>query len=78
MRHEVTAFFNHLLRENRPLTELIDSDYTFVNARLAQIYGLDDVRGDAMRRVSLSDRNRGGIVGMPALRVDAATPIARE
>ena len=75
MRNEVTTFFNYLIREDRPLTELIDSDYTFVNARLAQIYGLDDVHGDGMRRVSLADRNRGGIVGMPAVHALTSYPL---
>ena len=38
MRREVTEFFNHIVREDRPLTDLLDSDYTFVNRRLAELF----------------------------------------
>ena len=67
MHAEVREFFNYLVRENRSLLELIDSDYTFVNERLAQIYGLEGVTGDGLQRVRLSDPNRGGLTGMAAV-----------
>jgi len=64
MAEEPLTFFQALLRENRPLTECLDADYTFVNAELAKFYGIAGVTGDAFRRVSLADRNRGGVITM--------------
>lgn len=68
MRAESSLFFMSLLRENRPVPELIDADYTYVNEVLAQtIYGMEDVRGEQMRRIALSDSNRGGLLGQAAI-----------
>ena len=63
MRKESGLFFTSLMRENRPLDELIGANYTFLNEELAgEIYGMDDVKGPDMRRVTLNDPNRGGIL----------------
>lgn len=68
MRAEAALFFMSLLRENRPLDDLVDADYTFVNADLAHtFYGMPDVEGSEMRRVKLDDENRGGILGQPSV-----------
>jgi mono/diheme cytochrome c family protein len=75
MRQEVTAFFNHVFREDRSLLDLIDSDYTFVNQRLAQIYGINGVVGSEWTRVKLADRNRGGVVGMAAVHASTSYPL---
>src|SRR5206468_638295 len=40
MRGEVIAYFNYIVRHDRSLLELIDSDYTFVNQPLAELYGV--------------------------------------
>lgn len=61
MRGESVAAFNYVFRENRSVLELIDSDYTFVNARLAHHYGLPAPEGAGFVRVSLPDRSRGGL-----------------
>jgi hypothetical protein len=61
MRVETELLFGHLVQENRPLTELLTADYTFVNERLAEYYGLPAVKGQEMRRVSLAkDSHRAG------------------
>jgi len=75
MKQEVTTYFNNLIRNDRSLLELIDSDYTFVNARLAELYGLDDVTGDAFERVQLADANRGGILGMAGIHALTSFPL---
>ena len=75
MKAEVSAAFNYVFREDRSLLELIDSDYTFVNERLAEIYGLEGVEGDELRKVSLADRNRGGVVGMAAVHALTSYPL---
>ena len=63
MRRETELTFEHVLRADRSLLELIDGDYTFLNEKLAKFYGIDGVVGDAMRRVSLPpDSPRGGIL----------------
>ncbi len=62
MREETEQYFAHILRNNRSVLELLDSDYTFVNAVLARHYEIDGVTGDAFRRVPLPDRRRGGVL----------------
>ena len=63
MRRETEMSFEHVVRENRPLVELLDADYTFLNERLAKVYGIDGVRGDSMRRVPLPKNSpRGGLL----------------
>lgn len=62
MRRETELYFAHLLRENRPILELLDSDYTFANERLARHYGIEGVAGGEFRRVALTDRRRGGVL----------------
>ena len=62
MRKETEHYFASILRENRSIFELLDSDYTFVNGPLAKHYGIEGVEGDEFRRVALADRRRGGIL----------------
>jgi hypothetical protein len=63
MRRETELTFEHILREDRSALELIDSDYTFLNARLAEYYGIEGVRGRRMRKVMLpEDSPRGGVL----------------
>jgi hypothetical protein len=64
---ETQMFFNSILRENRPVTELLTAKYTFVNQRLAEFYGIPDVYGSQFRRVELTDPNRGGVLGQGSL-----------
>jgi hypothetical protein len=63
MRRETEELFRHLLRENLPLTTLLDADFTFVNQRLARHYGLDGVEGRDFRLVSLENTPRRGLLG---------------
>ncbi len=60
---ETTLFLEYLVRQDRSVLELLDADYTFVNERLADFYGLEDVEGGYFRRVSLDGTDRGGILG---------------
>ncbi len=60
---ETQLFFAELLERDLPVRNLVDSDFTFLNERLANHYGIPDVQGIAMRRVPLpADRVRGGIM----------------
>ncbi len=76
MYDEARLFFENILRENRPLTEFIDSDYTYLNAALASVYGLDEgkVGGTQLRKVKLADPNRGGILTMPGVLATSSFP----
>ena len=75
MYDEVRLFFENAVRENRSIIEFIDCDYTFLNENLAKIYGLETtVEGARMRRVPLSDGNRGGILSMPGVLVATSFP----
>ena len=68
MRAEVEAFCDNLRTEDRPVLDLIASDYAFVNADLAKLYGLPGVTGKEVQRVALKPENhRGGILGMGAV-----------
>jgi hypothetical protein len=67
MIDEPWMFFDRLVRDDRPILELIDADYTFLNEPLARHYGIKDVKGDAMRRIELKDPNRGGVLTMAGI-----------
>ena len=54
MAGESEHLVRHVVRENRPVAELLTADYTFVNERLAQHYGIPDIAGYHFRRVDLS------------------------
>jgi hypothetical protein len=71
---ETQMFLTELVQEDRPVTELIDADYTYANERLAAFYGLDGVSGDTMQRVLLEDRRRGGLLTSAALLMLQADP----
>ncbi|MEY4641551.1 MAG: hypothetical protein RLZZ227_1545 [Pseudomonadota bacterium] len=62
-RQETEMLFAHVLRENRPVHELLTADYTFVNERLARHYGIDGVTGARFRQVHLDDDKRRGLLG---------------
>ena len=67
MVEEAVSFFHAILREDRPVLELLDSYYTFLNEPLAKHYGIEGVTGPDFRRVELKDRRRGGVLGMAAV-----------
>lgn len=66
-RQETELLFAHVLRENRPVHELLSADYTFVDERLAQHYGIPGVSGARFRKVALDDPNRFGLFGHGSL-----------
>ncbi len=60
---ELKLFLGSILLGDRSVLDLLDADYTFVNERLARLYGIAGVSGDAFRRVKLADPNRFGLFG---------------
>lgn len=67
MYAEPTRFFLGMLRENLPLTDLLDARYTYVNEELAKHYEIPGVTGPELRKVSLKDERRGGVLGMASV-----------
>ena len=62
-RRETELLFAAVLREERPVLELLTADYTFVNERLARHYGIPGIYGTEFRRVTIPDPQRRGILG---------------
>lgn len=66
-RQETEMLFSYVLRENRPVHELLSANYTFANERLAKHYGIEGVYGDRFRKVNIPDPNRWGLFGHGSL-----------
>ncbi len=64
---ETELFFDAILRENRPVTDLISADFTYLNERLAKHYQIPNVYGSQFRRVSLDSGERGGLLGQGSI-----------
>ena len=65
MEHETQMYFAGIIHDDRSVNELIDSDYTYLNEKLADFYGLTNlgVTGSKLRRVTLPpDCPRGGVL----------------
>ena len=60
---ETELFFESQVREDRSILDLLRADYTFLNARLAEHYGVPDVYGSHFRRFPVADPARGGLLG---------------
>jgi hypothetical protein len=63
MRRETEMLVEHVVRQDRSIGEILDCNYTFLNERLAKFYGIDGVKGEAMRLVLLPEGSpRGGVL----------------
>ena len=62
-QRETELFIESQMRDDRPLTELLTADYSYLNERLARFYGVRNVYGAHFRRVALRDPNRAGLLG---------------
>jgi hypothetical protein len=75
MKQEVDSYFNYVVREDRSVLELLQSNYTFVNDQLAALYGITNVTGSEMRRVELPpDHVRGGVLTMGSVLTVTSNP----
>jgi hypothetical protein len=63
LRMETEMFFDSIVRDDRPVLELLSADYTFLNERLARHYGIPHIYGTHFRRVTLRDPRRFGLLG---------------
>jgi len=81
-REEMRLFLDSILRSNRSVVDLLSSDETFLNERLALQYGIPNIRGDQFRPVHLADPNRWGLLGKGAILMGTSygnrtTPVLR-
>lgn len=63
MRAETRAYISDAIEQDRGVSVLVDSDYSFLNASLARLYGVVGVKGAHIRHVTFQDRRRGGLLG---------------
>ena len=59
MERETELFFDSIVRDDRPVLDLLTADYSFVNERLAKHYGIANVTGNDFKRVQLPEYRRG-------------------
>ena len=79
---EIELFLRSILLEDRSVLELLTADHTFLNERLAKHYGIEGVRGQQFRRVTLADEARHGLLGKGAVLLrtsygDRTSPVLR-
>jgi mono/diheme cytochrome c family protein len=63
LQRETELLFESIVLEDKPVTTLIDADYTFLNERLARLYGVPNIYGTQFRRVSVTNEARKGLLG---------------
>ena len=74
MKAETAMFFEHVLRENRPVSDFLNAKYTFLNERLAKHYGIEGVTGPDFRRVDLTTDRRGGVLSQASVLTVSSYP----
>lgn len=79
---ETQEFVSSIFSEDRSVTDLLTADYTFVNDRLAKLYGISGVRGSQFRRVTEIPKERWGLLGKAAILLrtsygDRTSPVLR-
>ena len=74
MKTETTMFFDYILKENRPISEFLNANYTFLNDRLAKFYGIAGVTGPEFRRVELTTDQRGGVLSQASVLTVSSYP----
>jgi hypothetical protein len=62
-RTETSMFISSIIHGDASIIDMLDADYTFVNDRLAEHYGIPQVYGSHFRRVHITDPNRRGLLG---------------
>jgi hypothetical protein len=71
---ETTLFVDSVFRSERSVVDLLTADYTYVNERVASLYGVRDVKGSRFRRVQLDDPVRHGLLGKGAILMASSYP----
>jgi hypothetical protein len=74
MRRETEQYFSFILRGNRSVLELLDSDYLFVDETLARHYGIEGVSGAGFRQMATADKRRGGVLTQASILTLTSNP----
>jgi hypothetical protein len=74
MLKETQLFVENVMKEDRSILDFIDSDYSFLNERLARHYGIPGVQGEQFRRVSLTGTERGGVLTQASILTLTSNP----
>jgi hypothetical protein len=82
LRRETELLFDSIVRDDSNVLDLLTSDYTFVDERLAEHYKIPGVLGNRFRRVVIEDEHRRGLLGQGSIlmltsRADRTSPVAR-
>jgi len=82
MQRETELFFDNIVHEDRNILDLLTADYTFINERLAEHYGIPNIVGSRFRRVPVTDENRKGLLGHASILTltslsNRTSPVAR-
>jgi hypothetical protein len=67
-------FFGSIMREDRSVLDFLNADYTFVNEQLAKLYGIDNVKGEQFRKVSLEGTPRRGLLTQGSMLTITSNP----
>jgi len=67
LAQETELLIESTLREDRSIADLLNTNYTFVNQRLAEHYGIKGIYGSEFRRVAVNDPNRQGLLGQASI-----------
>ncbi|MBU6327151.1 MAG: DUF1592 domain-containing protein [Verrucomicrobia bacterium] len=76
MKEESVLFLHSVFRDDLPLNTLLDSDFTYVNQRLAEHYGISGIEGKQMRRIPLTGKGlgRGGVLTQASVLTVTSSP----
>ena len=75
IQSETELFFTRILKDDLPIFDFLNADYSYLNEPLAKHYGIDGVKGYALRKVSLSDQShRGGLLGQASILTLTSNP----
>jgi len=76
MAEEATSFFDYIVRNDRPVREILQADYTFVNPLLAKHYGMkQELKGGTQKVDGASAYQRGGLLRMGAMLTSTSAPL---
>jgi len=74
MLTETKMYFTDVMRGNKPISEFLDSKYTYVNEPLAKLYGIAGVSGKEFRKVSTEGSGRGGVITQASVLAITSNP----
>jgi mono/diheme cytochrome c family protein len=74
MLKETALFFEAIMREDRSVLDFLDGKFTFLNERLAKLYGIDGVQGEQFRKVALAGDQRMGVLTQASILTVTSNP----